>query len=402
MNKGISLYDLQQKIKGALESSLSEKYWVKCEIHELKGHLSGHCYLDLVDKGDNGNFFKAKCSAIIWNSRWRILSPFFEQTTGKKLSPGMSVLLQVQVQYSEMYGLSLIVYDIDPMFTIGEMEILRQQTIDRLTREGLMDMNSSLPLSKLPKHFAVISAEGAAGYGDFMEHLHKNPYGFKFYTTLYSAPMQGATAPSGIISSLDEIASDLESGVYYDAVLILRGGGSVADLLCFDDYQMCSHIAQFPIPVMSAIGHDRDFHICDMVSAVSVKTPTALADFIVEAFVAEDSSLLSISSRISMAITNKISAAELTLKDKESKIENAVRTKFLKEFNALDMMEMRIKKGNPLSILKMGYSLVMGQDGKILSVEGLQVGNGLKIVFEDGIVECTINKVEQQKMTDYE
>lgn len=402
MNKGISLYELQQQIKGTIEASLSERYWVQCEIHDLKSNLSGHCYLDLVDKGEKGNFFRAKCSGIIWSSRWRVLSQFFEQTTGQRLSAGMSVLLQVQVQYSEMYGLSLIVYDIDPAFTIGEMEILRQQTIDRLTREGLMDMNSSLPLPKLPKRFAVISAEGAAGYGDFMEHLHKNPYGFKFYTTLYSAPMQGTTAPAGIIASLDDIASDLDAGVCFDAVLILRGGGSVADLLCFDDYQMCSHIAQFPIPVMSAIGHDRDFHICDMVAAVSVKTPTALADYIVDAFVAEDASLQSLSSRISMAVANKITAAEMVLKDKELKIRNGVGTKFINEFNALDMIELRIKRGNPLSILKMGYSLVMGDEGKILSIEGLEEGNGLKIVFEDGIVDCTINKIKQQKMTDYE
>ncbi len=402
MDSGISLYELQLKIKGTIANSLCEKYWVRCEIHELKGHLSGHCYLELVDKGDDGNSFKAKCSGIIWNSRWRVLSPYFESMTGRKLSPGMSVLLLVQVQYSEIYGLSLIVYDIDPSFTVGELEMVRQKTIERLTKEGLMDMNSSLPLPKLPKNFAIVSAESAAGYGDFMVHLHQNQYGFKFFTKLYNAPMQGTLAPEGIIAQLDEILKDVQQGANYDAVLILRGGGSVADLHCFDDYDLCSHIAQFPLPVMSAIGHDRDFHICDMVAAVSVKTPTALADYIVDAFLAEDASLVFLLSRISMAISNKFHTAELSLKQQQNRIENCISARFLKESNLLDMIELRIKKGNPLSILQSGYSLVTGKNGKILSIEGLSVGDGLKIVFKDGIVDCTIEKVEQQKMTDYE
>lgn len=403
MNKGITLYELQRRIKGVLEDSFSEDVWVRCEIHEIHSNsTNSHCYLNLADKGEDGAFFKAKCSAIIWASRWKILSPFFEEATGQKLSAGMSVLLQVKVQYSEQYGLSLIVINIDPAFTLGEIELQRQRTIERLKNEGLMDMNSSLSLPQLPRRFALISASKAAGYGDFMDHLHNNPYGFSFYTKLYSAPMQGDSAPGGIIEQLDNIWGDVQRGDHFDAVMILRGGGAVSDLICFDDYELAAHIAQFPLPVLCAVGHERDFHICDMVSAISVKTPTALADYVVDIFVAEDAKLLSLATRVSVAVGNKVKGASLLLQNYQSRILRAIQSKYDREYNLLNMLELRIKRGNPLSHLESGYTLVLGQKGKVLSIEDVEVGGPLQVVFKDGIAECNVSDVKKQKMIDYE
>ena len=221
----------------------------------------------------------AKAGAIMWSSKYRFIAPYFQSVTGSPLSEGMVILAQVQVTYSELYGLSFIINDIDAEFTLGAKEMERQQTIARLVEEGLMGLQQELQMPALPYALAVISAEDAAGYRDFMRHLHENQYGFSFRTDLYPALMQGAGSPASIVEAMDAV---MESGMDYDAVLILRGGGSKLDLACFDDYGLASVIAQYPIPVLTAIGHDQDHHVADMVAHAYVKTPTALADYFLE------------------------------------------------------------------------------------------------------------------------
>ncbi|NCC46676.1 MAG: exodeoxyribonuclease VII large subunit, partial [Bacteroidia bacterium] len=223
----VGLFELQSKLKGVVESSLPARIWLRAETGEVKLHSAGHCYLDLIEKADNGGV-RAKVQAIVWASTFRMLRPFFETTTGRPLERGLKILVNVTVQYSQLYGLSLVVNDIDPSFTIGDQEAKRQQTIARLKKEGMMEMNGQLEIPLLPRRIAVVSSENAAGYRDFMMHLHQNEFGFLFESVLFPAPMQGDTAPAGIINALEKIAEHLDS---YDLVMILRGGGAAQDLV---------------------------------------------------------------------------------------------------------------------------------------------------------------------------
>lgn len=397
MRENLTLSELQKSIKEVLEDKFFRRVWVRCEIYELKVNYSGHCYMNLVEKGEDEETFVAKASGIVWNSRWKLLSAYFRNETGKELAAGMNVLAEVQVQYSELYGLSLIIHDIDPAYTVGGSEMMRLKTINRLKEEGMFDMNASLTLPRLPRRFALVSSPTAAGYGDFMKHLTENGSGFLFHVRLYSAPMQGDAAPAGIIAVLDKIMQDMDEGGVYDAVLLVRGGGAVADLACFDDYDLAAHIAQFPIPVMTAIGHDRDFHICDMTACVSVKTPTALADFIINLFVTEDAMLASLSSRLRLALNGKFREAFRKGDGIFSVISSAVKMRYANEHNRLDRLGLRIKNGNPREKMKSGYSPVFFKGGILLSAGNVKIGDEIAVMLKDGIVKCIVNQIEKRE-----
>lgn len=398
MTENLSLSELQKKVKETVADNFFHPLWVRCEIHDLNLNCSGHCYMDLVEKAEDGRGFIAKAKGIIWRSKWRTLSIYFSEQTGKELSAGMQVLLQVQVQYSELYGMSLIVYDIDPTYTIGDAEAQRQRTIKRLQDEGMFDMNSTLRLPRLPRRFALISASTAAGYGDFMKHIEENGSAFNFRIQLYPSPMQGENAPAGIIAAMDSIVRDMKEGASYDAVLIMRGGGSVADLACFDDYDLAVNIANFPIPVFTAVGHERDVHVCDMVAYRNVKTPTALADFIVDIFLSEDQMLYSIASRLSLALNNKFRNSYRKLDNILSGVSSAVKMRYLNENNRLDKLELRIKNGNPYEKMKSGFLMVYYRGGLLRSSAEVKKGDELSLMLRDGVVKCLVQNVEKQKI----
>lgn len=394
---GIGLHELLERVKKAMAVSFPHKFWIKGEISAMKENPSGHCYIDLVDKNPATGAISARGQAIIWSSTWKILRPYFEKNTGTSLCPGMNILLSAQIQYSEMYGLSMIVNDIDPSYSVGEMEQLRLKTIARLKEEGMMDMNSTLSLPSLPRRFAVISSETAAGYRDFIKHLKGNPFGFYFSTTLFPAPMQGTDAPAGIISALDAVAAEMDArGAKYDAALILRGGGSVTDLSCFDDYDLAVHVAQFPIPVMVAVGHDQDYHVADMVACVSVKTPTALADYLVGVLEDLDAELSSIAARLSLALSNKYRASYLLVENITGRLLSGVRHRFAAERGKVDLLEQRVQKGNPLHILSSGYSLVRREGKMTDSVTEMKEGDLLEVIMKDGFVRCTVDEIHKQ------
>ncbi len=269
----IDLFEFQTRLKEGVECLFPNRLWVKAEVSAIKARQGGHCWLELSQSNENG--LVAKASAVIWSSKYRFIAPYFESVAGTPIQVGMVILAQVQVNYSQLYGFSLIINDIDPEFSLGLKELERQRTIERLQAEGLMGLQQELSLPMLPYRLAVVSAEDAAGYRDFVRHLVDNPYGFSFEISLFPALMQGTDCPQSVIAALDAV---LECGVEYDVVLILRGGGSKLDLACFDDYDLASVIAQYPLPVMTAIGHDQDHHVCDMVAHAYLKTPTALAD----------------------------------------------------------------------------------------------------------------------------
>ena len=270
----LSLAELSQLIKKTLDSQLKPSYWVVAEIGEMR-ISRGHCYIELVDKQDD--VLVAKIRATIWSYSFRSISSCFEAATGKALNHGMKVLANVAVQYHELYGLSLNVKDIDPNYTLGERARQRQEVINRLVQEGVFDMNRQLHLPEVPQRIAVISSSTAAGWGDFVNQLIDNPYRYKFEVSLFQAAVQGDQAVLAVIRALEQIYQKEDK---FDLVVIIRGGGAKTDLDCFDSYELATHIAQFPLPVLTGIGHERDETVADLVAHTKLKTPTAVAEFL--------------------------------------------------------------------------------------------------------------------------
>ncbi len=278
MDESLTLLELNQKIKEGIQTYLPNNYWVVAEISELKINRRGHCYLDLTEKDELEDKIIAKARGIIWASTFRMLQPYFQGETGKDLKEGLKILVMVSVEYHELYGLSLQIFDIDPTYTLGDLARKKMETIKRLEHEGIFNMNKELPFPLVPQKIAVISSATAAGYKDFMEHLNQNPYGYVFYTKLFPSFMQGEHAELSIIQAMEKIYQYED---VFDAVAIIRGGGAQSDLSCFDLYHLAANVAQFPLPVITGIGHEKDESVVDLVANTKQKTPTAVADFLV-------------------------------------------------------------------------------------------------------------------------
>jgi len=231
MDERLSLTELQLIIKDSLYMALPDMYWVIAEIAEIKVNYNGHCYIELVEKQPDNVSISARIRGVIWNNRYRFLKPFFENSTGESLREGLKILFRAKIEYHEIYGLSLVINDIDPSFTLGELALKRQQILKRLEREGVLTMNKDLDFPQVPQRIAVISSSNAAGYSDFITHLRDNSYGYVFYTALFDTPMQGSDTQTGVIRSLDRIAQHAE---IFDVVVFIRGGGSQTDLSWFD------------------------------------------------------------------------------------------------------------------------------------------------------------------------
>ena len=280
----------------------------------------------------------------------------------------MEILASVQVSYSELYGLTLTIYEIEPALTVGAAELQRRRTIARLEEEGLIDRQKRLEAPALPGNLAVISARDAAGFGDFCRHLEQNDYGFVFNVCLFEAAMQGESAPESIS---DAIAAAESAPEKYDAILILRGGGSALDLACFDDYGLCFTIANCGIPVYTAIGHERDIHVADMVAHCAVKTPTALADVFIDALAAEDERIASFGTRLRLAFSSRLSAMDA----------------------ALGLLSARIRAADPRNLLARGYTLVTDASGHVLkSAASVRPGDGIRVLFADGSLDAEVRE----------
>jgi len=276
MEQKLTLFELSQQIKNTLNETFQSAVWVVAEISEMKENRSGHCYLELVEKEEEN--IVARARATIWSYTYRMLKPYFETSTGQLFTQGLKILVQVSVEYHPAYGLSLNIKDIDPAYTVGDLALQRKEIIDRLQREGVFDMNKELMLPLVPQKIAVISSKTAAGYQDFMNQLETNSLGVRFYTHLFEAYMQGNEAVPSIILALEQI---FQYEDFFDAVAIIRGGGATADLSCFDNYELAFNITQFPLPVVTGIGHEKDDTIADMVAHTRMKTPTAVAEFFI-------------------------------------------------------------------------------------------------------------------------
>ncbi|HOK38217.1 MAG TPA: exodeoxyribonuclease VII large subunit [Bacteroidales bacterium] len=277
-SSAISLYELNNTIKAVINSTFDSEIWVVAEINNINLHRSGHCYLELVQKAKNSDTVIAQARATIWASQYRYIAAYFRSATNSDLTRGISVMLKVIVDFHEVYGFSLNIRDIDPSYTLGDLERRKKEIIDKLIAEGVFDMNKKLPLPEVIKNVAVISSPTAAGYEDFLNQIVNNKFSYKWNIQLFEADMQGEKTEKSVINSLELISSQIHN---FDIVCIIRGGGSKIDLGYFDNYNIAYHITQFPIPVITGIGHERDETISDMVANTKLKTPTTVAEFLI-------------------------------------------------------------------------------------------------------------------------
>jgi exodeoxyribonuclease VII large subunit len=379
-----SLKELCDWIQEIVENDLPNRYWVCAEIASMS--VRGHCYMELVEKAENG-ILAAKVRATCWSNVYHLLSAYFLQETGQSLHTGLQVMLEVSVEYHAVYGLSLNVWNIDPTYTLGDLAKQRQATIQQLTEDGVMDLQKALQIPSLPRRVAVISSADAAGYGDFCDQLKHNRFGFKFHVQLYPAVVQGDTAARSVVQALNSIAALEEE---WDVVIIIRGGGASTDMSCFDDYNLASHCAQFPLPIIAGIGHTRDVSVVDMVVHTSVKTPTAAAEWLIERVAEQVERVGSLMLRLQRATQNAVSREKNRLLLYEQQIFNAVRGKAVRERGKLDLWMKTIELHSPERIFKMGYSLTMVNGKMVRSQSEVNEGDVLETHLHDGVIQSVV------------
>lgn len=348
----ISLSELQRQVKGSLEDTFALPVWVKAEISEMTVNRSGHCYLDLVETEQGTDSVVARCRATIWSYTFRMLKPYFETTTGQVFTQGLKVLLQAKVEYHEVYGLSLNIRDIDPVYTLGDMARQRREIIRRLEEDGVFEMNKELELPFVPQRIAIISSPTAAGLQDFLDQLHNNPHQFVFYTKLFPAVMQGNEAPRSITSALEHIYmyEDL-----FDAVVIIRGGGAQIDLACFDHYELAFNVAQFPLPVITGIGHDKDDTVIDLVAHTRMKTPTAVAEFLITGALQFSQQLNELEKHFTELVNDQLEENKNRLNNAVDQLSLLVNQLIIKQSNRLEIARIQLANRSE-SFLKNQYS----------------------------------------------
>ena len=384
--KQYTLLELCSCIDEALSMELNDTYWVRAEIASLTER--GHCYMELVEKAKN-NAIAAKLRATCWQHVYHLLSAYFANETGQTLAVGMQVLLQVEVSFHAVYGLSLNVVGIDPTFTLGDLARQRQLTIQRLQEDGVMDLQRSLPLPLLPRRVAVISAADAAGYGDFCHQLQSNSGGFRFHTQLFPAVMQGEQSPASIIAALQQIAATAD---LYDLVVIVRGGGATTDLRNFDDYSLAFHCANFPLPIIAGIGHTRDVSVVDMVVHTSVKTPTAAAEWLIAAMQAQADRLGELQLRLQRVVHMAVRKQHSKLDALWQSLRFATQRRLHRQRTRLEFLEKTIALHSPERIYRMGYSLTTVNGKIVKSINDVKAGDQLLTHTADGTITSEVKE----------
>ncbi len=419
-NEHYSLHQLNLMVRDAIEMHLPDEYWVEAELSECR-ERGGHCYMELVEKEESTHTPIARASAKCWRQTWQILEPYFERVTSQPLRAGLKVLLKVYAQYHEAYGFSWIVTDIDPTYTIGDMARKRQEIIRKLKEEGVFDLQKELQLPLFCQRIAVISAEGAAGYGDFVRQLEDNPYGLHFDITLFPAIMQGEQVEQSVIAALEEIYIQSQQQFAtphsalqrmantpkpFDVVCILRGGGATADLSGFDTLALAEHVANFPLPIITGIGHDRDESILDMVSHIRVKTPTAAAALLIDHLQQVLLRIENAQQRITTAISQKLSTqgnrlstlqtliptlALRILSDSHHRIEMlgsripiAIERRLTSQKHRLESITLQLQSFDPQLLISRGYSITTYQGKVIRDPSQLKAGDEIETRVEKG------------------
>jgi len=404
----LTLRQLNLMVRDALEDALPDEYWVEAELSECREH-GGHCYMELIEKDERSNTPVARASAKCWRQTWVMVKPYFERTTGQPLRTGMKVLLRVYAQFHEAYGFSWIVSDIDPTYTLGDMARKRQEIIRQLKEEGVFDMQRELRIPAFTKRIAVISAQNAAGYGDFCRQLEDNDYGFKFDVTLFPAIMQGEQVEASVVDALNEIYQRIGD---FDVVCILRGGGATADLSGFDTLALAENVAQFPLPVITGIGHDRDESILDMVANTRVKTPTAAAALLIDNLLRILERLDDAGQRIVYAINQRLAnqksrigtlttliptLALRMVSDQRHRIETigsrlpvAIERRLTNQKHLLENLSLKLQGFDPQLLLSRGYSITLHNGRAVRDPQQLKSGDEIETRVEKGTIVSTV------------
>lgn len=411
----LTLYALNNMVRCAVNEGMPMRYWVTGELSEVREASNGHCYIELVQRDEAADELVAKARGTIWSRVYTLLRPYFLEQTGQPFAAGLKVLLQVTVGFHELYGYALDVCDIEPAYTIGDMARRKQMVIKRLADEGVIDLNKELPFPLLPQRVAVISSSAAAGYGDFCDQLKSNKYGFVFYTKLFPAPMQGNGVEQGIIEALDCIARNVD---FWDVVVIIRGGGATSELSCFDTYDLANNCAQFPLPIITGIGHQRDESVLDIVAHTRAKTPTAAAELLVHAMLEQsafvEESIRYLNSAVSARVdaekqrVNTLAArlpvsAKLCLQNRKMHLQPLVQRLlsaaelFLKEqHHRLDIINEKTAAASPQHILAMGYSITRVNGKAVRSLDDVAPGDDVVTFVSDGEFASTVKDKKEK------
>ena len=382
----LTLRQLNLMVKDSIEMQLPDEYWVEAELAECR-ERGGHCYLELIEKEDTTNTPVAKASAKCWRQTWQMIQPYFERTTGQALRTGMKVLLKVYAQFHEAYGFSWIVTDIDPTYTLGDMARKRQEIIRQLKEEGVFDLQRELCIPRFAKRIAVISAAGAAGYGDFCRQLEDNEYGFKFEVTLFPAIMQGEQVESSVVAALNKIYPSISD---FDVVVIIRGGGATSDLSGFDTLALAENVAQFPIPIITGIGHDRDESILDMVANTHVKTPTAAAALLIDNLRQVLERINEAQQRITMAINQRLANQKTRLSNLQTLIPVLSQRILSDARHRLELIEQKLQSHDPQLQLKRGFSITLHNGRAVHDPTQLKEGDEIETRVEKGTVRSIV------------
>lgn len=430
----LSLYELNGLVRRSIQACLPDEYWVQAELSDVRSNYSGHCYLELVQKDPKSNSLVAKARGMIWSNVFFRLKSYFEEETGQAFVSGIKVLVKVTVGFHELYGFSLTIIDIDPTYTLGDMARRRKEILNRLDAEGILTLNKELDFPELPQRIAVISSATAAGYGDFCNQLENNIYGFQFFTRLFPAVMQGDKVESSIIAALDAINAEIDN---WDVVVIIRGGGATSDLSGFDTYDLAANCAQFPLPIITGIGHERDDTVLDMISHTRVKTPTAAAEFLIARFAEVagrlekcvsflyervplllrrqadllDKWVARIPARVQMRLQDEHFVQERFVArldkalhtrllneqhrlDLESRLQRVWSMYVVKEQHRLEMLAQQVKSASPDVLLKKGYSITLKNGKAVTDISVLEEGDELVTRVANGTFrsKVTINK----------
>lgn len=393
MNKQLSLYELQQQVKSSLDDAFALPVWIKAEISEITTNRSGHCYLDLIETENGTDTVIARVRATIWSYTFRMLKPYFETTTGQPFTQGLKILVQAKVEYHEVFGLSLNIRDIDPVYTMGDMARQRREIIRKLQEDGIFEMNKELELPEVAQRIAIISSPTAAGLQDFMDQLHENPHRFVFYTKLFPAVMQGMEAPRSVMNALDLI---YEYEHLFDVVVIIRGGGAQIDLACFDNYELASHVAQFPLPVITGIGHDKDDTVTDMVAHTRMKTPTAVAEFLISGALQFSQQLAELESHFIELVNDQLDSNKERLTDAADQLKSLVNKLIIAQQNRLKIAQIQLSNQTVSFLRKQQTELkqlsiaAKNKTSRFVSKQNHaldQTGNQLKYIFRNQMIK---------------
>ena len=411
--EALSLYELNNRVRMVLNRTLAEEYWLQAELSEVRVNPAGHCYVEFVQKDPKGHALVAKARGTVWSNVFCLLRPYFERETGQTFTAGINVLVRVKVDFHELYGYSLTVTDIDPSYTVGDMVRKRREILRMIQEEGVLELNKELDMPMVPRRIAVISSPTAAGYGDFCNQLTKNVYGYSFQMELFPAIMQGDRVEASILEALEQIMEDVER---WDVVVIIRGGGAVSDLTGFDTYLLAAACAQYPLPIITGIGHERDDTVLDMVAHTRVKTPTAAAEFLIGRIHEAEMNLKNLVEQINLCVKGKMDGEVQRLNDLARKLPELVKLRRVREENRwnhlwqrikggvaavgmtqshrLELLEQRVKACDPQVQLSRGFSLTLMNGRVVTDATELKDGDLLVTRLANGEINSKVLKMK--------